>query len=129
MKGHRHLLIGPGRYYVEQHEGDRDARLSSFEVQAKVLERQTLSNVIHDFKGQRSSGVLDQVDRQPMRPDGQPSVPDRHVGGTTPPATMAFTSRSRISPATSTRSHCRTLRGICSPAAFPTTDAVTARNR
>jgi hypothetical protein len=73
-------LKTPGHYYVTLADGDREARSAVFAVQDNVLERNTLSNVIYYFKGQRSSGLLDQADRHLPRPDGQPGYLDLHGG-------------------------------------------------
>lgn len=48
-------------------------------VQKNVLERNTLSDVIYYFKGQRSSGPWDKADRA-MRFEGKPGVVDVHGG-------------------------------------------------
>lgn len=73
-------LKTPGHYFVELSEGDRNTRSWTFDIQDNVLERQTLSNVIYYFKGQRSSGLLDKADRSLARPDGQPGTLDLHGG-------------------------------------------------
>jgi hypothetical protein len=49
-------------------------------VQDDVLERNTLSNVIYYFKGQRASGEMDKADRHLPYPDGQPGTLDIHGG-------------------------------------------------
>ncbi len=73
-------LKTPGHYYVAWQAGDRQLRSSTFDVQDNVLERQTLSNVIYYFKGQRASGLIDQADRRLARPDGQPGTLDLRGG-------------------------------------------------
>lgn len=52
-----------GDYVLVAYQGDRPVRSLPFKVQAQVLERHTLSNVLAYFKGQRSSGLLDKADR------------------------------------------------------------------
>lgn len=73
-------LKTPGRYYLELHDGGTCVRSDEFAVQSNVLERNTLSNVIYYFKGQRSSGLMDRVDRSLPRPDGKPGTLDIHGG-------------------------------------------------
>ncbi|WLT31244.1 glycosyl hydrolase family 18 protein [Geothrix sp. PMB-07] len=55
-----------GDYVLVAYHGDRAIRSLPFKVQAQVLERHTLSNVLAYFKGQRSSGLLDKADRNVM---------------------------------------------------------------
>jgi hypothetical protein len=69
-------LRTPGHYYLDA-DGDRSW---TFVIQDNVLERNTLSNVIYYFKGQRSSGLLEKADRRLPRPDGQPGTLDLHGG-------------------------------------------------
>jgi Glycosyl hydrolase family 9/Cellulase N-terminal ig-like domain len=69
-------LKTPGHYYVDADGGHSWA----FAVQDNVLERNTLSNVIYYFKGQRSSGLLEKADRHLARPDGQAGTLDLHGG-------------------------------------------------
>ena len=73
-------LKAPGHYYLVVPDGDREMRSAVFAVQDNVLERNTLSDVIYYFKGQRSSGLLDQADRHLPEPNGQPGYLDLHVG-------------------------------------------------
>ncbi|MFC4525819.1 glycoside hydrolase family 9 protein [Dyella halodurans] len=70
----------PGHYYVALPGDGREAHSAVFAVQDNVLERNTLSDVIYYFKGQRSSGLLDQADRHLPRPDGQAGTLDLHGG-------------------------------------------------
>ena len=67
------------------------------------------------FKGQRSSGLLDQADRRaaPRRPAGDRGWTPT-AAGTTRPGTTASTSRTCRSRRTSTRSSCRSRPGACS---------------
>jgi GH18 family chitinase len=57
-----------------------ELRSFPFRIEAEILERRTLSNVIYYFKGQRSSGPLDQADHSlPFESRPGPSV-DAHGG-------------------------------------------------
>ena len=73
-------LKTPGRYYLELKEQGNCIRSDEFLVQDNVLERNTLSNVIYYFKGQRASGLMDKVDRELRHPDGTPGTLDIHGG-------------------------------------------------
>jgi outer membrane protein assembly factor BamB len=69
-----------GHYYLALPDADRQTQSAVFAVQDNVLERNTLSNIIYYFKGQRSSGLLDQADRHLPHPDGVPGYLDLHGG-------------------------------------------------
>ncbi|HUB88999.1 MAG TPA: glycoside hydrolase family 9 protein, partial [Dyella sp.] len=73
-------LKTPGRYYVELKSHGPCIRSDEFLIQDNVLERNTLSNVIYYFKGQRASGEMDKADRHLPHPDGQPGTLDIHGG-------------------------------------------------
>ena len=51
-----------------------------FEIQDDVLERNTLSNVLYYFKGQRASGLMDEADRHLALPGGKGGFVDVHGG-------------------------------------------------
>jgi Glycosyl hydrolase family 9/Cellulase N-terminal ig-like domain len=69
-----------GSYYVECQTGRGPLRSYPFVVQRDVLERNTLSNVIYYFKGQRSSGLLDKADSR-LRFEGmEEQTADLHGG-------------------------------------------------
>jgi hypothetical protein len=53
-----------GQYYLECASSQGQTRSFPFAVQNNLLERNTLSDVIYYFKEERSSGRLDQADRQ-----------------------------------------------------------------
>ncbi|HEY4354645.1 MAG TPA: glycoside hydrolase family 9 protein [Acidobacteriaceae bacterium] len=72
-------LQAPGRYLVQTHVGDRVISSSVFIIEKNLLERETLSNVIYYFKGQRSSGDFDRADRHLKLPDGS-GFADLHGG-------------------------------------------------
>ena len=65
----------PGHYEVKVNETGS----CPFAIEDDLLERETLSNVIFYFKGQRSSGLNDQADRHLRLPDGSGYV-DLHGG-------------------------------------------------
>lgn len=69
-----------GRYYLALKDGGNCIRSDEFLLQDDVLERNTFSNVVYYFKGQRSSGLMDQMDRHLTRPDGKPGTLDIHGG-------------------------------------------------
>ena len=75
----------PGEYLVRVVAGTQPIAASSpFAVQRDVLERETLSDVIFYFKGQRASGALDRADRHLRVPDlrvpGSETFVDVHGG-------------------------------------------------
>ncbi|HEU0107517.1 MAG TPA: glycoside hydrolase family 9 protein, partial [Vicinamibacteria bacterium] len=53
---------------------------SPFRIEKSVLERQTLSDVLYYFKGQRASGLLDQADRALSLEGRRDRVVDAHGG-------------------------------------------------
>lgn len=63
QQGTYHLVVKAGQYRVLSYP---------FQVDENVLERYTLSDVVYYFKGQRSSGLLDQADHH---------LPFEHKGG------------------------------------------------
>ncbi|MBB5057967.1 hypothetical protein HDF16_002673 [Granulicella aggregans] len=69
-----------GHYEVRVHAPDGDAHSSEFEINDDVLERNTLSNVLFYFKGQRSSGLIDEADRHLALPGVQGQFVDVHGG-------------------------------------------------
>lgn len=60
----------PGSYILRAHADSGDAESCSFAIDADLLERDTLSNVVYYFKGQRSSGLIDRADRHLLVPGG-----------------------------------------------------------
>jgi hypothetical protein len=56
-------LNSEGTYFLECTVGRSTVRSDPFLIQPDLLERNTLSNVIYYFKGQRCSGLLDKADR------------------------------------------------------------------
>ncbi len=83
-------------------------------VQKNALARNTLSDVIYYFKGQRSSGLWDKADRT-MTFDGQaPARSTSTAAGSTPRGTTASTSPTCPTRATSIPSRSRSRPGACS---------------
>ena len=72
-------LAAEGAYIIEVSTGRGTVASPPLTVQAGVLERNTLSDVIYYFKGQRSSGLWDKADRA-MRFEGREGVIDVHGG-------------------------------------------------
>lgn len=70
----------PGRYALHVQWSGGEASSCAFTIAADLLERQTLSNVIYYFKGQRASGDFDAADRHLARPDAPGSFIDAHGG-------------------------------------------------
>lgn len=64
----------PGRYYLKVAAGGGYALSHPFTISTDVLERNTLSDVVYYFKGQRCSGLFDQADRHLALPDGKGTV-------------------------------------------------------
>jgi hypothetical protein len=69
-----------GHYAVQIQSNSGAIRSCPFDIDDDLLERDTLSNVIYYFKGQRSSGLMDQADRHLPLPAGQTGFVDVHGG-------------------------------------------------
>jgi hypothetical protein len=69
----------PGHYEVRTQTAAGPVTSSVFAIDNDLLERDTLSNVLYYFKGQRSSGLADRADRHLKLPDGNAFV-DLHGG-------------------------------------------------
>jgi len=69
-----------GHYSIEVRTQDAEVSSCAFEINDDLLERNTLSNVIFYFKGQRSSGLIDQADRHLALPDEPGRFVDVHGG-------------------------------------------------
>ena len=69
-----------GHYSIQVHTQDAEVNSCAFEINDDLLERNTLSNVIFYFKGQRSSGLIDQADRHLALPDEPGGFVDVHGG-------------------------------------------------
>ncbi len=70
----------PGHYELQTRAESVETTSCPFAIQDDVLERNTLSNVIYYFKGQRSSGLLDRADRHLAVPGHPGSYVDVHGG-------------------------------------------------
>ena len=68
-----------GRYRLQVCNSDAVFLSSIFAIADDVLERDTLSNVVYYFKGQRASGAMDRADSHLKLPDGSGTV-DLHGG-------------------------------------------------
>jgi Glycosyl hydrolase family 9/Cellulase N-terminal ig-like domain len=71
---------GIGHYSVLVKSATGEVRSCGFDIDDDLLERNTLSNVIFYFKGQRASGLMDQADRHLPLPAGQTGFVDVHGG-------------------------------------------------
>jgi hypothetical protein len=69
-----------GRYTLRIHTSEGDISSSIFAINDDVLERNTLSNVVYYFKGQRCSGLFNEADRHLPLPDSQDGFIDAHGG-------------------------------------------------
>jgi hypothetical protein len=69
-----------GRYTLRVPTAKGDISSSIFAIEDDALERNTLSNVIYYFKGQRCTGLFDQADRHLPLPDKQGGFIDAHGG-------------------------------------------------
>jgi hypothetical protein len=70
----------PGHYRLQTKTAAGEVSSCPFEIADDVLERNTLSNVLYYFKGQRSSGLIDQADRHLPLPGGEKGFVDVHGG-------------------------------------------------
>jgi hypothetical protein len=69
-----------GHYSIQVHTAKGDASSCAFDISDDILERDTLSNVVFYFKGQRVSGLMDRADRHLRFPGGQQEFVDVHGG-------------------------------------------------
>ncbi len=69
-----------GHYMVRVSTSSAEINSCPFTIDADLLERQTLSNVLYYFKGQRSSGDFDRADRHLKIPDRPSTFIDAHGG-------------------------------------------------
>jgi hypothetical protein len=70
----------PGHYRLRIATADGTVSSCDFEIGKDLLERDTLSNVIYYFKGQRASGAMDQADRRLLLPEKPGGTVDLHGG-------------------------------------------------
>jgi hypothetical protein len=69
-----------GHYAVEVRTTGNAVSSSAFAISDDILERNTLSNVVFYFKGQRASGAMDEADRHLPLPGNEHAVEDVHGG-------------------------------------------------
>ncbi len=69
-----------GHYFIQSISDGASIESSIFAIDNDILERDTLSNVIFYFKGQRSSGLFDQADRHLALPGQSDKFVDLHGG-------------------------------------------------
>jgi hypothetical protein len=69
-----------GHYAVRVSSSGAQITSCPFTIDADLLERQTLSNVLYYFKGQRASGDFDRADRHLEIPDQPGTFIDAHGG-------------------------------------------------
>ncbi|HYG40163.1 MAG TPA: glycoside hydrolase family 9 protein [Cytophagales bacterium] len=69
-----------GTYHITCETNKGIVSSFDFVVQQDLLERNTLSNVVYYFKGQRSSGLLDKADRSLKFGGEKPGIVDAHGG-------------------------------------------------
>jgi hypothetical protein len=69
-----------GHYVIRVTSGSSQSTSCSFAIEADILERQTISNVLYYFKGQRASGDFDRADRHLEVPDQPGTFVDVHGG-------------------------------------------------
>ncbi|WP_353069294.1 glycoside hydrolase family 9 protein [Tunturibacter empetritectus] len=69
-----------GHYAIEIQSAAGEVRSCPFDIDDDLLERNTLSNIVFYFKGQRASGLMDRADRHLPLPAGQPGFVDVHGG-------------------------------------------------
>ncbi|HEY1576919.1 MAG TPA: glycoside hydrolase family 9 protein [Terracidiphilus sp.] len=70
----------PGHYLLRVSSSAGEIASCPFAIQPDVLERNTLSNVLYYFKGQRASGDFDRADRHLALPDAPGTFIDAHGG-------------------------------------------------
>ena len=69
-----------GHYAIQTQSAAGEVSSCSFDIDDDLLERNTLSNVVFYFKGQRASGLMDQADHHLPLPAGQSGFVDVHGG-------------------------------------------------
>jgi Glycosyl hydrolase family 9/Cellulase N-terminal ig-like domain len=69
-----------GRYQLRVSTDTATFNSCPFEIEDDILERNTLSNIVFYFKGQRASGLMDRADRHLPLPGGQTGFVDVHGG-------------------------------------------------
>ena len=70
----------PGLYILQVSSSNGGTSSCPFAIEDNVLERDTLSNVVYYFKGQRASGPFDKADRHLQVPGSPSTFVDVHGG-------------------------------------------------
>jgi hypothetical protein len=70
----------PGQYIVRVSSREGNTSSCSFAIDNNILERNTLSNIVYYFKGQRASGLMDKADRHLEVPGSGGTYVDLHGG-------------------------------------------------
>ena len=70
----------PGHYALQVRSNGDLINSCPFDIDDNILERDTLSNVVFYFKGQRASGLFDAADRHLAVPGSQGGFADLHGG-------------------------------------------------
>ena len=70
----------PGRYVLRVSSREGESISCPFAIDENILERDTLSNIVYYFKGQRASGLMDKVDRHLEVPGSPGTYVDVHGG-------------------------------------------------
>jgi hypothetical protein len=73
-------LQTPGQYILRVSSREGDASSCPFAIDDNILERNTLSNIVYYFKGQRASGLMDKADRHLEIPGSNGTFVDVHGG-------------------------------------------------
>jgi len=69
-----------GEYFLECNSAGGPVRSFPFKIQSDIIERNTISDVIYYFKGQRSSGEMDEADRHLHFDGNKAGIVDAHGG-------------------------------------------------
>jgi hypothetical protein len=70
----------PGQYILRVSSRKGETGSCPFAIDDNILERNTLSNIVYYFKGQRASGLMDKADRHLEVPGGKGTYVDVHGG-------------------------------------------------
>ena len=70
----------PGQYILRVSSREGETGSCPFAIDDNILERNTLSNIVYYFKGQRASGLMDKADRHLEVPGGKGTYVDVHGG-------------------------------------------------
>jgi hypothetical protein len=70
----------PGQYILRVSSREGETSSCPFAIDENILERNTLSNIVYYFKGQRASGLMDRADRRLEVPGSQGTYVDVHGG-------------------------------------------------